>query len=35
MELILIVAVLGVFEFIFHTMLYRTGYFSGARKIRF
>lgn len=34
-ELILIVAVLGVFEYIFHTMLYRTGYFSGARKIRF
>lgn len=33
-DLLVITAVLGVFEYIFHSMLYRTDYFQGPRKIK-
>lgn len=32
-DLLIITAALGVFEYIFHEMLYRMGYFEGDRKI--
>ena len=33
-ELLVITLALGVFEYAFHEMLYRTDYFRGNRKIR-
>lgn len=33
-DLLIITLALGVFEYFFHSMLYRTDYFRGERKIR-
>ncbi|KKO53647.1 DUF2512 family protein [Paenibacillus sp. DMB20] len=33
-DILVITLVLGMFEYFFHSMLYRTDYFRGERKIR-